>query len=269
MGAWSFSLRVFWIAVAYGFRQTMQQKILFVGAFLVYATIMVFYSGIIKMITPEDLAKHGFSHAQLIWYLAITEYILFSCVSWVFKEVQSDFQSGQMSLSLLRPYPTSLTRVMVWYGEALARLLVLFAPMMVVTALLAGEFVMTPFQTMGMLLSVPLGAVIMECAFYMIGASCLWFVQAEPASWVWQKAVFLFGAMIWPMAFYPLWMKGFMWATPFPAVLAAAGSWALNLSPFYYVLAFLHQVFWAITSLIVLRWFDGVVLRKVQAGEGV
>ncbi|MFA6280528.1 MAG: hypothetical protein WC612_07035 [Bdellovibrionales bacterium] len=268
MAGLSNSLSVLGIGLRLGFRQTMQQKILFVGAFLVYATIMVFYAGIIKMISPADLAKHGYSHAQLIWYLAITEYMLFSCVSWVFKEVQSDFHSGQMSLSLLRPYPTSLTRVSIWCGEALARLLVLFVPMMGITALLAGAFVMTPLQTVGMVLSLPLGAVITECAFYMIGASCLWFAQAEPASWVWQKAVFLFGAMIWPMAFYPLWMKGIMWATPFPAVLAAAGSWALHHSALYYALAFLHQVFWAAAFLALLRWFDGVIMRKIQSGEG-
>jgi len=258
--------RVLRLGFVHGFAQAMEQKILFGGSLIIYATIMVFYAGIIKMIAHDDLAEHGYTHAQLIWYLATTEYVLFSCVAWVFKDLQNDIKGGQIDLALLRPYPDSFLCLSIWGGETAARLLVLFAPMMGVTALLAGGEVPAPLDVLGLLISIPLGALIMQCAFYMIGASCLWFEQAEPASWIWQKSVFLFGAMIWPMAFYPLWMRGVMWATPFPAVLAAAGGWVLGESGLYHLLALAHQAFWACVFLFLLRRFDRAVLRRVQRG---
>ncbi|HAX91269.1 MAG TPA: hypothetical protein DCY07_03550 [Rhodospirillaceae bacterium] len=265
----SHSVRVFRAGVALGIKQAWQEKITILGSLIIYGTIMLLYGGVIKMIPDADLAKHGYSHSQMIWYLAITEYVLFICASWGFKEVQNDFQSEQIYLSLLRPYRASLVRISVWAGEALVRAAGMFVPVMLFITWLAGGLQMSALQVIGMLLSIPLSAVMMLAGLYIIGASCLWFVQSEPAYWIWNKSIFLLGALLWPMAYYPVMMQNIMWSTPFPAILAQAGEWALDPSLTRILLGFVHQLFWCLVAVFVLRWFDGVVLRKIQSGEGV
>lgn len=264
----SHSLGVFRIGMTLGMKQMWRDKITILGAFLIYASLILLYGGVMKMIPPADLAKHNLTAAQLIWYMAMTEYVLFICASYGFKEVQNDFMSEQMYLSLLRPYRTSLVRMSLWAGESLVRGACLFFPVMLFTTWLAGGYILTPLHSVGLLLSLPLSAVITLCAIYVIGASCLWFVQSEPACWIWYKSVFLFGALVVPLSFYPSWMFVFAWFTPFPAILSLAGQWALNQPAAFYALAFVHQAFWCAMALLFLRWFDGVVLRKIQAGEG-
>ena len=262
------ALGVFKIGLLNGFKQTMAEKIIFLGSFLVYATIMLLYAGIIKLIPDGDLVKHGFTHAQMIWYLGITEYMLFTCTSWGFKEVQNEFWDGRSDFALLRPFPASLTRVAIWSGESLARALVLIVPSLAVLTALTGTVELSPLGLLGVIASMPMSILMMLCAAYMIGASCLWFVQAEPAFWIWQKSIFLLGPMVWPMAFYPLWLKGVMWASPFPGILRQAGQWAIGHSLAEIAFGFAHQLIWCALLFLIMRRFDSVVLRRVQTGGG-
>ena len=262
----SHTLSLSWHCFRAGFMQAFVDKILFVGLFLVYATIMLLYSGVIKMIPHDVLAPLGLTKTQMIWYLGTTELILFTGSNWCFKDVQNDFLTGQADLAIVRPYPDSLLRVALWMGQSVSRALVLFFPYFLLMIALTGAIIPTVWDILGMFLSIPLGMFIMMAASYMIGASCLWFVQAEPASWVWQKSIFLFGAMIWPVIFYPVWLHALVWFTPFPAVLMLAGNWMLPLGPTDYILGFVHQMLWAIAFFKITLWLDLRILRRVQEG---
>ncbi|HBM91269.1 MAG TPA: hypothetical protein DD400_05295 [Rhodospirillaceae bacterium] len=250
-----------------GFKNVLADKILIAGSFLIYAMIVILYGGLIKLIPDADLAVYGFSHAQMIWYIGTTEFILFTSSSWSFKEVQGDFTSGEAHLRILRPASYAFVRFSFWSGESLARVVILFPLYFILIGWFSGEFVLSWIGFLGLLLSMPLAALMMNCGAYIIGASCLWFVQSEPAAWIWQKSIFLLGAMLWPLVFYPVWAQNIVWMLPFHGILAHGGNWALDLPMQTYVFGFINQIIWAVLSLWGLRRFDRLVLRRVQSGE--
>ncbi len=262
--AWRHSCSVFLFCGRMGFRQVFAQPLLIFGSFLTYAVIMLLYAGVIRMIPQADLARFGFGANEMIWYLGVTEYVLFATPSWCFKELQNEVTSGQIHLAILRPVSGAFMRMSVWAGEGVARALVLFLPFMVLMFFLGGGFVMSFTHMAGLVLSIPLSVALSVCGWFLVGASCLWFIQSEPAFWVWQKAIFLLGAMMWPMAFYPLWLQVLCWITPFPGILAIAGRWALEAEAWVYAAAFAHQIFWAAVMIVLVGLFEGKILRRIQ-----
>jgi len=262
----SFSVLSF--ALKIGFNQVFAEKIVLLTSFLVYAVIMLLYGGIIKMIPPEDIASFGFSSSQMIWYMGTTELILFTCVSWSFKDIQHEIKSEGIGMSLLRPFSSSLLRVAIWSGEGLARFVLYFPLYIIFMTIFAGIFPMNFGNIIGVLCSLPIGLFILLCGTYMVGASCLWLGQSEISFFIWQKMIFLFGAMMWPIAFYPDWLKPVIWASPFPAMLAAAGNWTLNYNLYERFFIVVHQIIWGLLFLIILLWYDKKVLQRLQKGKG-
>lgn len=261
-------LRVVPMAMSLGIKQAMATKIDLLGSAIIYFTIMVVWSGIMKMIPLTDIAKYNWTHSDLIWYLCATEYVLFAVQSWGFKEVQSDHISELIHLSLLRPYPDSLLRISMWGGESVVRSLVMLPVFIGCGYFFAGPLPVSWLNIVGLMLGMPCSSVMLLIAVYAVGSSCLWFLQSEPAFWIWQKCVFLFGAMIWPMAFYPEAMQTIMWFTPFPGILANAGDWILGQGMFAAFAHFVHQLFWVLIFLFALGKLDRLVLKHIQKGGG-
>ena len=250
-----------------GIAQAFAEKMIFVGNFVVYATIMIVYGGVIHMIPEADIAPYGLTHDEMLWYLGTTELVIFSGSGWIFKEVQNDLLSGNSDLALVRPYSDSLFRVGIWFGRSLAQGVMLFPAYILFMLFMAGQMTMDVQHMLGLIASIPLAIFIMLCAAYVIGVSCLWFVQAEPASWIWQKAVFLFSALLWPVLLYPQWLQTIIWFTPFPALLMLAGNWTLDLPAWWYGLGFAHQLLWTFLFYKLMELTDRAVLRRIQTGD--
>jgi len=247
-----------------GFREVLADKVGLMATIMIYVGVVTIFGGVVNLVSPTDLVPFALTRAQMIWYLGTTEYILFVYASWAYKELQNEFQSGQIYLSLVRPFPDSIVRISTWSGGALARFLALLPAYMLIMYILSGSIEMNLAHFLGFLLCVPLAVLMMLCTVYAVGASCLWFIQSEPAWWICQKCMFLLGAILWPFAFYPVWLKTLAWATPFPSMLAITGQWALNGDLLSYALAFGHQVLWAVLFLFGMRRFDRHMLRHIQ-----
>ncbi len=258
------ALSVSFLCARMGFRQSLRDWILIFGSFLVYTAIMLLYAGVIHMIPDADLARFPFGQKEMIWYLGTAEYILFAAPHWCFTELQNDILSGQIHSAVLRPVSAALVRVSFWIGDSAARAAALFVPYFLLVSALAGGNVFSPAGLLGLWASMPLAIGIGACGWYFVGASCLWFIQAEPAYWVWQKAAFLLGAMLWPLSFYPGWLQVIAWASPFPSMLAIGARWTLETPASIHLAAFAHQIFWAAVFLFLLRLFDRKILRHLQ-----
>lgn len=257
-------LSTFVFCVRKGIKQSFGNWVLMLGSLLTYGTIMLLYAGVIHMIPAADLARFSFGASDMIWYLGTAEYLVFSTPSWYFKELQTDIESGRIHLDLLRPVSPALVRTGFWTGEALARAVVLFLPYLAMITLLSGGFALTPLRLLGLFASMPVLVLLLAIGWYFVGASCFWFVQAEPAFWVWQKCVFLLGAMLWPLSFYPGWLQHLAWATPFPAMMAIGARWALGATAKVHILAFAHQFFWLGVFLLLLIAYERKILRHIQ-----
>ncbi len=254
----------FFFCAGKGFKQSFRDRILMFGSFLTYGAIMLLYAGVIKNIPAADLARFSFGAADMIWYLGTAEFMVFMTPSWCFKELQNDIVLGQIHLAALRPISPALIRIGTWAGEAAARAVVLFFPYLALMAVLTGTFPFSVFSMLGLLASLPLAILLIVCGWYFVGATCFWFIQSEPAFWVWQKCMFLLGAMLWPLSFYPAWLQTVSWASPFPAMVSIGARWTLAGPWAVYAFAFLHQIVWVFVFLAFLRFYERKILRHIQ-----
>lgn len=255
-------------AATFGFKQIFADKAVLLMSFAVYILIMVLFGGLMNMIPMDDIGPLGLTSAKMIWYMGTTELVLFTAVSWNFKDLQHSIKTEQIHLSLLRPFSSALVQVSMWCGESFARFCVYFPLYYVFITLFAGSFDQSAWHATGMMLSMPLGIFMLLCGNYFVGASCLWLAQSEIAFFIWQKMIFVLGAMFWPLIFYPDWVKPIIWATPFPAMLAASGNWTLSYGMWERTLIVGHQFVWGCLFFYLLLLYDRRVLRRIQKGEG-
>jgi ABC-2 type transport system permease protein len=261
-------LTVFVAAAKLGFKEIFAEPIVLLGSFLTYATLIIAYGNVFKGISPEDLAANHLTLSEMIWYFGATELTFFCCSSVHFREVQNDIQNEQIHLSLLRPCPVWVVRIGEWAGQSVARFLSLIIPSLAVVLLMAGGITPNPARFLGFIASLPLATTILLCSYFMIGVSCLWMKQSEPTFWIWQKALFFFGALLWPFALYPPLLRQIAWLTPFPAILAAPAQWTLNIGDLPLLKGFAHQVFWTVVFVALVAAVNRAVLRRLQdSGE--
>ena len=259
-------LAVFAAAARLGFKQVFGEKLLLLGSFMTYATLVVAYGGVFRAIPPADLAAHGLTAADLIWWLGLTEFVLFCSTTFYFRDMQHDIQSGQIDLTMTRPCPLWVLKLGEGVGQFCGRMLFLLAPCLALIGYVAADFRLGLVQIIGLAASALLSSPLLVCSYFMLGASCLWFRQAEPLFWIWQKSLFLLGAMLWPLALYPVILSRLVWLTPFPAVLATPAQWGQATGATTLAATFLHQILWVGLFILAASRVDRAMLASIQKG---
>lgn len=257
-------LRVYGGAVRLGFKQGMGERITLVGSIIMYATLIVAYGGVFRAIAPEELAPHHLTSALLIWYLGVTEFVLFCGTFAHYRELQHDIETDQIHIEILRPCPLWIVRVGEWSGQYGARFAVQSIPCLIIVALTAGGNSPTWQGLSGVVGSLPLAGLVILITNFLLGASCLWLRQAEPIFWIWQKALFLLGALLWPLALYPNIVHKLTWLTPFPAILAVPGAWITPDDLVSHNQGLLIQLFWGAIFIALAIVVNRRLVLRVQ-----
>lgn len=263
MSKWH-SFGVFFAAAHLGFKEVFAERLVLFGSFLTYATLVVAYSNVFHGIPAKDIAIHNLTASDMIWYFGATELILFCSSFTYFKELQYNIQNEQICLSLLRPCPVWIVLIGEWIGQTSARFLILFLPCVALVGIMAGGSNPSLQSMAGYVLSLPLASLIMLCFYFIIGASCLWFSQADPAALIWQKSLFFFGALLWPLVIYPSFLQILAWISPFPSILAVPAQWTLGNSTTILMSGLFHQLVWVALSLLLASAVNRAMLRRIQ-----
>lgn len=257
-------LSVFWAALRIGIKGMLAEPLVLLGSFVIYAALVVAYGNVFRGIPADDLARYHLSLSEMIWYFGATEFVLFCSSLSQFKDVQYDIQNDRIHLSLLRPCPHWIVRLGEWSGQSIARFLVLVVPSFALVSVMAGGSHAGAVRFFGLLMGLPLGVFILLCSNFVIGVSCLWLKQADPFFWVWQKLLFVLGALLWPLAIYPPLLRSSAWLTPFPSVLAVPAQWLLDSDVLLLAAGFGHQLFWALIMIGVTAAVNRAMLRSMQ-----
>jgi ABC-2 type transport system permease protein len=260
------ALAVFAAATRLGFKQAIGENLLLLGSFMTYATLVVAYAGVFRAIPAAELAAYGLTTTDLIWWLGLTEFVLFCSTSFHFRDMQHEIQSGQIDLTMTRPCPLWPLKLGEGVGHSCGRMLILLAPCLALVGYMAGDFRLGLTQIIGLAASALLSAPLLACSFFIVGASCQWLRQAEPMYWIWQKSLFLLGAMLWPLALYPIAISRLTWLTPFPAVLATPAQWGQATSAPMLAAMTLHQIFWVGLFILAAARVDRALLASLQKG---
>ncbi|HOB19670.1 MAG TPA: ABC-2 family transporter protein [Candidatus Atribacteria bacterium] len=210
----------------------------------------------------------GYSLTQMIWYLCITELVVFGCRSGVYNQMNDDVKSGSIAYQLNRPYHYVMFQFFNALGNMVFNLVIYGILAIILGLIMAGpipgfSFASLPFA----LISVFLGIIINF--FFMITLGLTAFRLEENFAFylIYQKLVFMLGMFI-PVEFLPKWLQSIALYLPFsyvawaPARLVVAFSWDL----FWQVIPV--QLVWALVSILMSLGMYSYGVKGIQAHGG-
>jgi ABC-2 type transport system permease protein len=186
-----------------------------IGRAFFLAALMVIFSQLWKHV---PLAGSGVTSTALVWYLAITEWVLLSVPS-IHVDMERDVRTGDIAYLLPRPVSYLGVRVAEALGSMVVRLAILGVVAAGLAFLLGGGLPERPEALAGAAVLGVLAATLGVVAQAAIGATAVWIVDVNPVYWIWQKAAFVLGGLVLPLHLYPTWLQAIARWTPFSAFL--------------------------------------------------
>ena len=249
-----------------GLRQARAERAALIGRSLFLVIILVVFSRLWGVLREEGMLAAG-NAADLLWYLALTEWIALSVpMSW--RPINEDVRSGDIAYRLARPIPYVAYRFADAVGRFVPHWLLSGVVAFLAAFLLAGSL---PSDPRGLLIAVPLSFVagcVLILFWLWIGLLAFWMQDANPAYFVFQKFLFILGGLILPLSIYPLWLQRLADWTPFPAMLFGVGR-----SAFGWDLAAHWDTVWrlgvsAVAACVLISWTSSRARRSLLVNGG-
>ncbi len=184
--------------------------------------ILGVFSSLWRAVGHSDSA----TSATMVWYLAITEWVLLSAPMIQF-EIEAEVRRGDVAYQIARPVSYVGAHVARAIGTLAVR-----APVMLATAIIGGRLFAGPLPPAATIArAVALGAVaavVMTTYHVALGLLAFWLGDIAPVYWIWQKLSFVLGGLLLPLTYYPAFVGRVAAFTPFPALLTGPASFVLD-----------------------------------------
>lgn len=253
-------LEIFRIA----FRRSFFEPAELIGRLAFFAILLLIFS---KLWQAVDLGASRFHAVDLIWYLALTEWVILSLPD-LHHDIESDVRSGEITYRLCRPVAYLRGRFVESLGRLAARLLAIGVGGAGITYFWAGGL---PTRVDLLWIALPFGliAAFLASLFYaLIGLTAIWLRDVMPLYWVWQKLTFLLGGLILPLDLYPNVIREIAIWSPFGAMLYGTGRWALAPSLSEVGPALLNSAIWVAILIVTLRTLERRALSRLEVAGG-
>jgi ABC-2 type transport system permease protein len=261
-GAWRSYSGVTAIAI----RQGLTDRGALLGRLAFYAVILLIFSRLWEVVALRG-AIPGVTMRELLWYLAITEWVMLSLPP-IHLRIEADVRSGDIAYHLPRPISYLGSRLAEEAGEVVLRLVTLGVAGCVLAFVLGGGL---PANPGGLLLCLPLGILaswVGLCFHAAIGLTSFWLQDCSPVYWIWQKAAFILGGLLVPLEIYPTWLRELAMWTPFSALMHGPGRMAFGWQPELAAWVAAKLVFWGILATVLVTWTYRRGLRVMDVNGG-
>lgn len=246
---------------AFAYRSTAVGGLLFYSLF-----IFVFFNLWRAIYQGGEVA--GYSLTQMVWYLCITELIVFACRSSVFAQMNEDVKSGNISYQLNRPYHYVLYQFFNALGGMTFNLFLYGALAIVLGLVMVGPIPGFRLHNLPfILLSGALGMVINFFLLMTLGLTAFRLEENTAFYFLYQKLVFMLGMFI-PVEFLPPWLQGIARWLPFSYVAWAPGRLFVAFSWDFFWQVIPVQLAWAGVAVSLAFVMYNFGIRGLQAHGG-
>ena len=221
-------------------------------------------------VTYEALGRQtvaGFSVAQMIWYLMLTESILLSRPR-ITLEIDAEVRAGDVAYQLIRPYDYVLFRLARYLAERLLRLLICLAVGTALALLYVGPVPLGPAGLAAALVVLGFGILIDFGGAIAIGLCAFWVEDTQPLSLLYDRAIMLLGGLLLPLELFPDALASLLAGLPFQLLLYAPARLVVSgdLAPLPGALVQLALTLLGIAGLV--RLVQARALRRLHANGG-
>jgi ABC-2 type transport system permease protein len=239
-----------------GFTQARAERGELYGRLVFFGIILGVFSALWRAVADTGMPI-GESPRTMVWYLAMTEWVLLSAPAIHF-QIEDDVRRGDVAYQIARPASYLGSHLAQGLGSLAARAPVLLLVACSAAWIFAGGPPAHPIQ---LLRAIPLGAAasfVMTAWNLTLGLVAFWLGDVSPVSWIWQKLGFVLGGLMLPIELYPPLVVRIAHFTPFPALLNGPASFLLArayLEPFSLatVLAGWFLIAWVLSLFLFRR----------------
>jgi ABC-2 type transport system permease protein len=157
----------------------------------------------------------GFDPERLVWYLVLTETVIFSTPSSWELVVDREVRSGDVAYRLARPISYPLQHLSASCGERLLRFAVCFGVGSLVALAVAGPIPLAPSDAVAGLGTALLGALIDELVTLSLSLGSFWIENTAGVHLLYRRAVLILGGGFIPLEGYPDWLASACRLLPF------------------------------------------------------
>jgi len=221
------------------------------GRVLFFAVILGVFSSLWRAAAEAGLPV-GADPKQLLWYLAITEWIMLSTPQ-IHLDIQDTIRRGDVIYRLGRPASFVAGELATGLGLLAVRLPVVGLAAVACASWFTGW--MPPLTAFAIF--VPLGiaaAVLLTALHVWIGLLAFWLQDVSPVYWVCQKLLFVLGGMMLPLHLYPELVQRVAALTPFSVLLAAPASFVLGSPAMAPGTVIVRLALWSGAIALGMRW---------------
>ena len=247
-----------------GWSQAREQRLVLAGQSVLYVIVLAIFWGLWSATPLQELRDTAPSREALLWYLAITEWIVFTAGA-RYREIEREVTSGAIESALLRPVPHGVATLARWAGGCSYQMGVMavvgVAGAWAMTGSGPPQAALAPLVVLSSALSI---ALILLCQLQ-LGYAAVWFGSSAPLFWVWQKLLFVFGGLLFPLLLYPAALRRAAESSPFAAMLSAPAALMFGSDPMGLAVMLMGQLFWlavlGVLTVAVGQWATSRLLR--------
>ncbi len=195
------------------------------GRALFFAAILAVFTALWRAVAEAGMPLAA-EPAQMVWYLAASEWILMSTPA-RHLEIQEEIRRGDVAYQLSRPVSFPRATLAQCLGTLAVRGPVLGAVAFACAFLFTG----TAPSVHALLWLVPFGvcaSLVLAELYVAMGMMSFWLTDATPLYWVLGKLLFILGGLMLPLELYPSWLQVIARYTPFPYLLAGPAGFLLR-----------------------------------------
>jgi ABC-2 type transport system permease protein len=176
-------------------------------------------------------ANVGGDANTMVWYLAMTEWILLSAPQAQF-QIEDDIRRGDVAYQIARPVSYLGAHFAQNLGALAARLPALLVAAIGTAWLLGGGAPRDPSAIARAIAFGVVASVVMTAYNLLLGLGAFWLGDISPVFWIWQKLGFVLGGLMLPLPLYPALVVRIARFTPFPTLLTGPASFVFHV-PFF------------------------------------
>ncbi|MCA9806171.1 MAG: ABC-2 family transporter protein [Cyanobacteria bacterium HKST-UBA02] len=160
----------------------------------------------------------GFTLAQMLWYLAVTESIILSAPR-ITQMVDRDVRTGELAVHLIKPMSYPLYCLGTSMGERVVRFALNLSVGLVIAVIFVGPIPLGPLSIACLLLALPLAFILDFLANFLIGLGAFWLEDTTGLVLIYSRITMILGGMLIPIELFPEAMQSWLRVLPFASIV--------------------------------------------------
>ncbi|MEO5930827.1 MAG: hypothetical protein ABIR47_12900 [Candidatus Kapaibacterium sp.] len=206
----------------------------------------------------SSLNGESLDWTKLIWFLAAAQTLYFAVQTEAQLDIENDVISGNIVITLARPYDYLLARFAVVMANTVLSFAVAFPAAFIVAWIASGTIAVRPLGVIVFILAFLLRSLLYFALQAIAGLATFWIERSTAFVWIIGLLILTFGGGAVPLGFWPAGARAAVELTPFPVMMYYPARLLIDPEPSLIMATLLRGGIW----LLILGGLVWLIYRK-------